>query len=532
MSAESNSSDSNGPKGAIERARPHELWLVLLLALLVRLPTLFSRPLWYDEAFAALFSAEGPRAMSYGTLLVDQGIAADVHPLGYYTLLWIWQAVSGGGPVAVRALSVILGLVLVYLGYRLSRRLFQERIAIVAALMFALSPFQVHYSQEVRMYVLLSVLLLGATLVYRRALMGGSLQYWLAFAILGAAAQYTHTLAALYLIPLGLTPLWRRQASKLGKTVLAGLFAMMLYLPWLVYVPSQLSRVRWAYWIPQPGPAELVRTWLVFVAGLPVPQSLLAVVLFGTVLTTTFGAWGTIRGWRSKDPSFQDGIWLLYLAVAPVLLMYLISYWQPVYLERALLTSGALFLIWLAWALSAPRLIPLFAWTGRAALLLTFALGLYGYYSYGGFPYAPWPLLNDFLRVELLEQEIVLHSNKITALPSRYYAERTTSGLETELADGTLNPGLEHRYLPDPPGTDSDTLAPATQEVLGFLAEPDLDRAISGASGVWFVLFSREELDYLAQGYAAHPSLEKLAEQFTLDSVSQFGELGVYHYVK
>ncbi len=280
-----NSGNNSSPAaGALEWLEAHALGVVLIMALLARLPTIFSRPLWYDEAFAVLFSAEGPQAMSYGTLLVEQGIAADVHPLGYYTLLWAWQAVAGGSPFSVRALSVILGLVLVYLGYRLSRKLFDERIAIVAALALALSPFQVHYSQEVRMYALLAVLLLGATLAFWRALEGDSLRYWLAFAVLGAAAQYTHTLAGLYLIPLGLTPLWRRQWSKLGKTALAGLLATLLYLPWLVYLPSQLSRVRWAYWIPQPGPAELVRTWLVVTAGLPVPQSLLAVVLFGTVL--------------------------------------------------------------------------------------------------------------------------------------------------------------------------------------------------------------------------------------------------------
>ncbi|GMR11379.1 MAG: glycosyltransferase family 39 protein [Anaerolineae bacterium] len=518
---------------AVEWLRAHALWVVLLLALLVRLPTLISRPLWYDEAFAVLFSAEGPRAMSYGTLLVEQGIAADVHPLGYYTLLWIWQAVAGAGPVAVRSLSVILGLVVVYMGYRLSRRLFDERTAIMAALMLAFSPFQVHYSQEVRMYALLSVLLLGATLVFWRALEGGSLRYWLAFAVLGTAAQYTHTLAALYLIPLGLTPLWRRQWSNIGKTVLAGLLAMLLYLPWLIYVPSQMSRVRWAYWIPQPGPAELVRTWLVFTAGLPVPQTLLAVVLFGTVLATALGAWGTLRGWRSQDPSFRNGIWLLYLAVFPVLFMFLLSYWQAVYLERALLTSGAVFLLWLAWALSTPRLSDLFAWTGRLALLGTFALGLFGYFSYAGFPYAPWPRLNEDLRAKLQDQEVVLHSNKITALPSRYYAERFRSGAVTEeVADGTRNPELEHRYLPDPPGSGSDTLAPATQEVLGFLAEPNLEKAVSGANGVWFIIFAREELEYLAEGYQAHPSLEKLSEQFTLESVSQYGELEAYHFVK
>ncbi len=513
--AMSSGSKSTAGATALEWLKAHALWVVLIVALLARLPTIFSRPLWYDEAFAVLFSAEGPQAMSYGTLLVEQGIAADVHPLGYYTLLWAWQAVAGGSPFSVRALSVILGLVLVYLGYRLSRKLFDERIAIVAALALALSPFQVHYSQEVRMYALLAVLLLGATLAFWRALEGDSLRYWLAFAVLGAAAQYTHTLAGLYLIPLGLTPLWRRQWLKLGKTALAGFLATLLYLPWLVYLPSQLSRVRWAYWIPQPGVLELVRTWLVFTAGLPVPLPMLPVVLFGTVLATALGAWGTFRAWRSQDPSFRNGVWLLYMAVFPVLFMFLISYWQAVYLERAMLTSGAVFLLWLAWALSAPRLSDLFAWTGRVALLGTFALGLVGYYRHDGFPYAPWPQLNEDLKVELQDQEVVLHSNKITALPSRYY-----------------DPEIQHRFLQDPPGSGSDTLAPATQEVLGFRAEPDIAAAVGEATGVWFIVFPQEESDYLAEGYQGHPSLEWLSAQFALDAVSVYGELEAYHFVR
>jgi len=507
--------DTSTRASVLEWLTGHALWGVLVVALLARLPAIISRPLWYDEVFAILFSAEGPRAMSNGTLLVEQGIAADVHPLGYYTLLWAWQAVAGDSPVAVRALSVVLGLVLVYLGYRLSRKLFDERIAIVAALTLALSPFQIHYSQEVRMYTLLAVLLLGATLVYWRALERGSLRPWLIFAVLAAGAQYTHTLASLFLIPLALTPLWRRQWSNLWKTALAGALAALLYLPWLVYLPSQLSRIRWAYWIPQPGLVELIRTWLVFTAGLPVPQALLALILFGTVLVTTLGVWGTIRGVRFKDPSFQNGIWILYLTVSPVLLMFLLSYWQAVYLERALLTSGAIFLLWLAWALSTPRLSSLYAWTGRVALFGTFTLGLFGYYTYRGFPYAPWPQLNENLTTELRDGEIVLHSNKISALPSRYYS-----------------PEIQHLYLPDPPGSGSDTLAPATQEVLDFRAEIDIAQAVGEAKGVWFIIFPREELDYQAEGFQQHPSIAWLSEQLALDSVSQFGELEAYHFVK
>ena len=58
---------------------------ILLLAFLIRLIGITSRPIWYDEAFAILFSAKGPAAMVYGTLAPTGTGAADIHPLGYYT---------------------------------------------------------------------------------------------------------------------------------------------------------------------------------------------------------------------------------------------------------------------------------------------------------------------------------------------------------------------------------------------------------------------------------------------------------------
>ena len=128
------------------------------------------------------------------------------------------------------------------------------------------------------------------------------------------------------------------------------------------------------------------------------------------------------------------------------------------------------------------------------------------------------------------DQEFVLHSNKITALPSHYYAKRIAD--TEQAADGISRPVLEHRYLVDPPGSGSDTLAPATQQVLGFLAEPEITAAVGEATGIWFIVFPREELEYLADGFQAHPSLAWLSAHFTLDSVAQFGELEAYHFVR
>src|SRR5260221_13279110 len=57
-------------EGAGNRRRTRHLliFLILLVALLLRLIALGSRTLWYDEAFAVLFSEKGLDAMLYGTL--------------------------------------------------------------------------------------------------------------------------------------------------------------------------------------------------------------------------------------------------------------------------------------------------------------------------------------------------------------------------------------------------------------------------------------------------------------------------------
>ena len=52
------------------------------------------------------------------------------------------------------------------LGIWLTRQLSTRRAAVLAGVLLALFPTAVRYSQEVRMYSLLAVLLLGATLAH------------------------------------------------------------------------------------------------------------------------------------------------------------------------------------------------------------------------------------------------------------------------------------------------------------------------------------------------------------------------------
>src|ERR1044071_9403088 len=179
------------------------LLLILLLALGLRLIALGSRTLWYDEAFAVLFSEKGLNAMLYGTLTPAGGAAADVHPLLYYTTLGDWMAIFGQSPVAVRMYSVLLGVATVGMLYVLTNELFGERTALTAALIAAVAPFEVQYSQETRMYALLGLLLVSVTWCFVRGWRTNKIGYWIAFGVLASLAMYTQQLAAFYLAALG-----------------------------------------------------------------------------------------------------------------------------------------------------------------------------------------------------------------------------------------------------------------------------------------------------------------------------------------
>ncbi len=509
--AQIRAAQAEAPPARWLRQRP---WLpILIAALLVRLPGLVNKPLWYDEAFAILLSASGPDAMVEATLSPEAGIAADVHPLGYYLLLWEWGRIFGTTPLAMRTLSLLAGLGLVAVAYFGVRKSFGPRLAAWFGGLAALSPFQVHYAQEIRMYGLLALELTAAALLFWAAVKQGGWLRWLGFSILAAAAQYIHALAGLFLLPLALIPIFLRNWKAAQATLISGMVALILYAPWLIRLPSQIGRVRQAYWISRPGLAELLRTLVIYLGGSPLPGWGVPIVLFSLILLTGLGGWTLYTARREQSGGATIGFGSAYLALAPLLLMVLISLWQPVYLDRAMLPAGMAFLLFLGWLIGGDQLPARLRWTARVLVGGSFVIGLTGYWTYRGFPYAPYPDIVAYVQAHKTQDEILLHSNKLTAVPSEYYG-----------------PGLAQEYLADPPGSGSDTLAPATQRALGMIASPDARSAVGDAPGVWFLIFPREIEEYAALGAPEHPALAWLMANFSEDTVLSFGDSQLHHF--
>lgn len=490
------------------------LLLILLAALALRLIGIQSRAIWYDEAFSILFAEKGLAAMLRGTLAPTGAGAADIHPLGYYTLLWLWISVFGNSIAAARLFSAILNLLSLGLVFKIAEKLFNLKTAIAAALLFSIVPAQIHFAQEIRMYAALELWLLLATYSFLQA-RAGNWKWWIVFSVSSALAQYTHNLAAIYLTTLALTPVLQRDRKTLRALTLAGFAALILYLPWALNLPAQFEKVNSFYWVDRPGAERLFTLLLFYLPHLPLFGAMLAVGLLCAVFVVSLAAFQTYLAKKNGAESLRPGLWTAYLAFAPPLLLWLVSQKMPIYIERALLPSQAMFCVWLAWAFTQtrpPKFVQIFA---AGLIVVSAAMGIYQRLAYKGFPYGPFRELAQSLQVRLEAGDAVVHSSKLSYLPSFYF-----------------DPSLPQGFILDPPESSVDTLAPATRKVLGAHEYENIEQAAGSSGRIWFVIYQPSIEEYASKGYAAHPHLEYLNAHYELLSSEQWDDLDVYLFAK
>jgi 4-amino-4-deoxy-L-arabinose transferase-like glycosyltransferase len=124
------------------------LLIITLIGLALRLYNLTYHSLWFDEAISVHWARQSvPRILEVGLTLVEDRL-----PPLYYLFLKGWTNFFGFSEVSVRSLSVFWGVLLVPIIATIAAMLFNRRVAVVTALLVALNPFLIWYSQETRMY--------------------------------------------------------------------------------------------------------------------------------------------------------------------------------------------------------------------------------------------------------------------------------------------------------------------------------------------------------------------------------------------
>ncbi len=138
-----------------------KIYLVLLFSLVIRLVAI-NQSMWLDEAISANVSK---RPMLD---IINSFSFGDFHPPSYYLFLNFWTSIFGNGVIMMRFSSVLFSLITIWLVYEIGKEIKDEKIGFWAALLTAVNPLFIYFSQELRMYMMMVMLLMGALYFFIR----------------------------------------------------------------------------------------------------------------------------------------------------------------------------------------------------------------------------------------------------------------------------------------------------------------------------------------------------------------------------
>lgn len=315
---------------------------VVAVGAALRLYRLGDESLWLDEASSVMYVTE-----RYTTSeLITQLPLSDPHPPLYYLLLDGWVTVFGTSEVAVRAPSVLFSILSLPVLYLLARRLFSDTPALMATVLFAVSPAQIRYAQEARMYAILVFLALLSTYLLVDTLDGRDWPTAGLYAVVTVLLGYTHAFGLFVIGGQALFVGWRlvtgRESWSLRRwTVVYGSIGVVLSL-WVSILLLRAAGVGSGTgtigWLDAPTAGDILpvlsRSFGARPLNLPLGDGTLVV---GATLLLLAAA-GAVAAWR--DGRRSAVALCLAIAAVPVVTSLALSLTvQPLYHPRFLLPA-------------------------------------------------------------------------------------------------------------------------------------------------------------------------------------------------
>jgi hypothetical protein len=352
---------------------------LLIVSAGVRLPGLFARSIWYDEAITLLETAgyarptwprepeaawTAQRQFQNTTTLskIYRDLRqSDIHPPVYYWLLIFWRRGLGFSLEAARGFSLVCSVASI-LGFYLLLHEAKIKSPLIPALVYALTSASIHFGHEARAYALASLLLMGGALFAYLAC-GAAVQnrrrltaYTLMASILCGFAFEANYLA---LFPAGVILLWLLICLWPASRFHAGLalvIAVSIWLPAAHLLSTQLG-ARPEQAVGFVGLlAELKTILQMNVEVIYSPTYAWAGLRYGAV--ATFGALAVItvtqlvRRWREVPVKLL--ILLSGLALAPSAGVFLLNvlFNKSLHLPRYVMFAGPFMVVLLTYGLT------------------------------------------------------------------------------------------------------------------------------------------------------------------------------------
>ena len=316
--------------------------LLTCVALVLRVIALGHKPLWQDEVFSVLF-CRMPWARFWSILK-----SAETNMALYYLLLRPWMRVFTSD-AGVRALSLIPSVLTVPVIFAVGRRLYDKRVGLWSAGLFAVNACSIVYAQEARGYSWLVFFVALSYWAFLRVFDAPSLLHCLIYLLASIAAFYCHFYAVFVLL-----------------SQLCTLIFVWRSAPWRAFIPNWivialaafpglrvalLSHGSNLWWLPRPGLVEVYHT-ITFLAAEDGKAVGTTVAVF-MLVPIIYALRSAFRPDRIESLLAPLGL------LTPVVVTLMLSAWRPMFFHRFLIICLVPFVLLVAAGLE--QMTPRFA---------------------------------------------------------------------------------------------------------------------------------------------------------------------------
>jgi len=395
--------------------------LVILLALILRVISL-NQSLWLDEAINVLATQK------YSFLgMITEYAKGDFHPPGYFIILWVWTHLFGINEIVVRIPSVIFALLTVYIIFLIGRKLYSKNLGYLSALLLAINPLHIFYSQEARMYSFATLAVLINMLLITKLFNKEKLN--IIFLILSDVLILSSDYVAYLIFPAQLIFLIITKRRDILKSWFIALFcSFLLGIWWLPIFLSQLNigavtSERLPTWKFVVGSFDIKSMPLTFVKFIIGRISLDNKLLYGALLLPICLLFSIIL---VKGIKFATGFKRALLSIwfiIPIVLASLISLIIPIYNYFRLMFTLPAFILLIGLSLLSIK--------SKTRYILILAVILIHLFSAGVYLFDPsyqredWRGLVNFLKLQ--NNTLTLFESSGTLAPFDYYAKNTVN---------------------------------------------------------------------------------------------------------
>jgi len=224
-----------------EKIITYGIIIAIAVSIFLRIYNLEQKNPWFDEIYSWKISN-----LTFTEIIFKTG--QDIHPPLYYFTLKIWMSIFGDSLFAIRMLSVMFGLLSMFFIFKICKIIFNDNLPVLLVLLlYAVSPLNIYYSQEVRMLNMNLFLCLGSVYFFILNLKSYNLRNSIFYCLFSFLSFYTHYFALLIFITQILIIFFEFRSNTIDKNkfkTYLKIFSVpvILYIPWIPYFITQITK--------------------------------------------------------------------------------------------------------------------------------------------------------------------------------------------------------------------------------------------------------------------------------------------------